>query len=162
MLPYGARIFHGMRPSDTHTVKVLGVLAGEGTAAGEARFATFTAVERGQMPKTLHCHPTEEAMERFLLHQSREGELESLESHILGCEGCVDRLERMEPEIVETKLALKQMLAIGAIDCETARGRLASIPDNYWPFSDTGPNQIPRDCLSHTAPVRERSSVVVN
>src|SRR5207248_1085507 len=56
-------------------------------------------------------HPTEEALERFLLHQSREAELEVLETHILVCESCVTRLEDLEVRIAAAKLALTVILA---------------------------------------------------
>ena len=63
------------------------------------------------MLKIDHDHPAEEALERFLLHHSRQEELELLEIHILGCEACVNRLEKLEPEIAATKLALEHLLA---------------------------------------------------
>lgn len=59
--------------------------------------------------QNLHCdHPTEEQLERFLLHQSDEQELETLETHILACESCVTRLEDLELQIAAMKLALRQ------------------------------------------------------
>lgn len=53
-------------------------------------------------------HPTEEALERFLLNQSPEVELEILETHILACESCVQKLEILETQIKATKIALRQ------------------------------------------------------
>ena len=58
-------------------------------------------------------HPTEEALERYLLERTNEQELESLETHILACESCITRLETLEPEIVSLKSAL--------VDFEEAR-----------------------------------------
>jgi hypothetical protein len=63
------------------------------------------------MQSTYFDHPTEEALERFLLHQSREEELEVLETHILACESCVIRLEDLEVRIAATKLAPNEILA---------------------------------------------------
>lgn len=54
-------------------------------------------------------HPAEEALERFLLHQSSDEELDVVETHILACESCVTRLENLEVEIAATKLALQEM-----------------------------------------------------
>jgi hypothetical protein len=64
-----------------------------------------------RMHSTNPDHPTEEALERFLLHQSREAELEVLETHILACESCVTRLEDLEVRIAAAKLALTEILA---------------------------------------------------
>lgn len=54
-------------------------------------------------------HPVEEALERFLLHQSPEEELDAVETHILGCDTCVARLEALETEIAVMKNALGQL-----------------------------------------------------
>ena len=51
-------------------------------------------------------HPTEDALERFLLNQSEKEELESVEIHILSCVACVNRLETIELNIRVIKLAL--------------------------------------------------------
>ncbi len=51
-------------------------------------------------------HPTEEALERYLLQRTDEQELESLETHILACESCITRLEILEPEMLTLKAAL--------------------------------------------------------
>ncbi len=56
-------------------------------------------------------HPSEDELERFVLHQSQEEELESVETHILACESCVTRLEDLETEITVTKLALRKLQA---------------------------------------------------
>ena len=63
------------------------------------------------MQSTYFDHPTEEALERFLLHQSPEEELEVLETHILACESCVTRLEDLEVWLAATKLALSENLS---------------------------------------------------
>ena len=52
-------------------------------------------------------HPNEDALERFLLNQSEEDELEIVETHILACEACVTRLETLEFQIEATKVALR-------------------------------------------------------
>ncbi len=54
-------------------------------------------------------HPSEDNLERFVLHQMQEEELESLESHILACDSCVARLEYLELNIAATKMALAQV-----------------------------------------------------
>jgi anti-sigma factor RsiW len=54
-------------------------------------------------------HPAEEALERYVLHQSPEAELETVETHIMACENCVERLEQVELQISATKLALQQL-----------------------------------------------------
>ena len=51
-------------------------------------------------------HPTEETLERFLLHKSQDEELEVLETHILACESCITRLETLEAELTTMKEAL--------------------------------------------------------
>jgi len=56
-------------------------------------------------------HPSEEALERFLLNMSSEQELETLETHVLACEYCVDQLEALETQIAATRLALRQLEA---------------------------------------------------
>lgn len=54
-------------------------------------------------------HPAEEALERYLLHQSSESELETVETHFMACDNCVARLEQVEFQISATKLALQQL-----------------------------------------------------
>ena len=54
-------------------------------------------------------HPTEETLERFLLHQMQEEELENMETHILACDSCVARLEELEIQIAATKIALAEL-----------------------------------------------------
>lgn len=56
-------------------------------------------------------HPHEDALERFLLNQSEEEELEIVETHILACESCVTRLETLEFNLAATKLALNNLQA---------------------------------------------------
>ena len=56
-------------------------------------------------------HPHEDALERFLLGQSEEEELEVVETHLLACEACVTRLETLEFDIAATKVALQIMRA---------------------------------------------------
>jgi anti-sigma factor RsiW len=54
-------------------------------------------------------HPSEETLERFVLHQMQEEELEGMESHIMACDNCVSRLEFLEIQIAATKLALADL-----------------------------------------------------
>jgi hypothetical protein len=74
------------------------------------------------MQSTYSDHPTEEALERFLLHQSREAELEVLETHILACESCVTRLEHLEVWLAATKLALNEILAQKSVKATANEG----------------------------------------
>lgn len=53
-------------------------------------------------------HPNEEALERFLLRRSEEPEIEMVETHILACDACVERLEILETQIAATKIALQE------------------------------------------------------
>jgi hypothetical protein len=48
-------------------------------------------------------HPSEEALESFLLNRLPEAELEIVETHILACESCVEQLENLEILIAATK-----------------------------------------------------------
>ena len=55
-------------------------------------------------------HPSEEDLERFLLHRiESEAELEGMETHILACHSCVTRLEDLEIQIAATKMALADL-----------------------------------------------------
>jgi hypothetical protein len=56
-------------------------------------------------------HPNEDALERLLLNQSDEEELEIVETHILGCESCVTRLEGLELNLAAMKMALETFQA---------------------------------------------------
>lgn len=60
-------------------------------------------------------HPSEEALERFLLKMSPEEELETLETHMLACEYCVDQLETLETQIAATRVALRKVEADRAL-----------------------------------------------
>ena len=51
-------------------------------------------------------HPSEEALERFLLNRSEESEVEILETHVLACESCITRLETLESDLITLKTAL--------------------------------------------------------
>ncbi len=53
-------------------------------------------------------HPNEEALERFLFRRSEQPELEMVETHILACDACVERLEGLEMQIAATKIALQE------------------------------------------------------
>ena len=54
-------------------------------------------------------HPSEDELERFLLHRMDETELEQAETHILACHSCVTRLENLEIQIAATKMALADL-----------------------------------------------------
>src|SRR5450755_314402 len=61
------------------------------------------------MSNTYLQHPAESALERFLLHNNDEVELDTVESHILTCESCLTRLEILEFQIAVTKIALQNI-----------------------------------------------------
>jgi anti-sigma factor RsiW len=69
-------------------------------------------------------HPSEEALERFLLKQSPETELEVVETHILACSSCVAKLEHLETQIAVTKIALEEL--------QHAPQQAKSIPKSFW------------------------------
>src|ERR1700733_8147362 len=56
-------------------------------------------------------HPSEEALERFLLNMSSGEEIEGVETHVLACGHCVEHLESLEAQIAATRLALQKMEA---------------------------------------------------
>lgn len=68
------------------------------------RSTGFNSVLEMQQPELQH--PTEETLENFLLHRMQDEELETTETHILGCDSCVARLEVMEIQLEATKIAL--------------------------------------------------------
>jgi anti-sigma factor RsiW len=60
-------------------------------------------------------HPSEDALERFLLNQSDEEEFEAVETHYLACEACVTRLEALELDLAARKMAIRTYLAEQAV-----------------------------------------------
>jgi hypothetical protein len=54
-------------------------------------------------------HPSEETLERFVMHQMREEELDTVEAHILACDDCVSRLEFLETQVAATRVALAEL-----------------------------------------------------
>ena len=48
-------------------------------------------------------HPDEETLERFILNRCKEGELEMVEMHVIGCESCVESLETLEEDLLNLK-----------------------------------------------------------
>lgn len=54
-------------------------------------------------------HPSEDALERFLLHHAQEDELDRVETHILSCAACVTRLEELELHLAAVKVALREL-----------------------------------------------------
>lgn len=61
------------------------------------------------MNESYREHPSEEALERFLLNMSPEEEIEELETHVLACGQCVDKLEMLETQIAATRMALQSL-----------------------------------------------------
>jgi hypothetical protein len=67
------------------------------------------------MNESYRDHKDDEALERFLLNMSSEEELEILESHIIACGYCIERLETLETDIGAIRLALRQTEAVNRI-----------------------------------------------
>jgi hypothetical protein len=62
-----------------------------------------TKTKHQPMTNPYSDHPSEEALESFLLNRLSEAELEIVETHILACELCVEQLEELETLIAATK-----------------------------------------------------------
>ena len=56
-------------------------------------------------------HPSEDALERYLLNTATETELETIETHFLACDACVTRLEALTEEVTVMKTALASLEA---------------------------------------------------
>jgi hypothetical protein len=54
-------------------------------------------------------HPSEETLELFLFNRLPEEDLDSLETHVLACEHCVECLETLETQIAATRVALQNL-----------------------------------------------------
>ena len=63
------------------------------------RATTLVVFCKDDMQNTPLEHPSEEMLERYVLHQSTELELDTIETHVLACESCVARLEDLEAYI---------------------------------------------------------------
>jgi hypothetical protein len=61
------------------------------------------------MQNTYLEHPSEEMLERYILHQSSERELDSIETHVLACEDCITRLEDLESYIAVFRQASSEL-----------------------------------------------------
>jgi hypothetical protein len=60
-------------------------------------------------------HPAEDALERFVLHRCPEEELETVETHILACDMCVERLEALENQIADLRMGYEQLQRESAV-----------------------------------------------
>ncbi len=69
------------------------------TSLNMQRMALFLTPMSGQQIE----HPDEEMLERFVLNRCTDGELELIETHVIGCEACVCKLEKLEEELVNLK-----------------------------------------------------------
>lgn len=81
-------------------------------------------------------HPAEEALERFLLHQCPDEELDTVETHILGCGACVSRLEALETQVADLRLGFeelerKQAVAVAAKQ-HRSRKTWFTVPNLAW------------------------------
>jgi hypothetical protein len=54
-------------------------------------------------------HPSEEMLERYILHHSNETELDTVETHVLACDNCVARLEDLESYVSAMREANRQL-----------------------------------------------------
>src|ERR1700761_3111870 len=75
------------------------------------------------MQNSYLTHPAEEALERFLLHQSPEDELDVVETHILACDACVSRLEVLGNQISTMKNALLELQQQSAVAAASQQHR---------------------------------------
>ncbi len=108
-------------------------------------------------------HPAEEALERFLLHQCPDEELEAVETHILACDGCVSRLESLETQIAVTKIALRELERESAIAVAARQHRSwktwFTVPNLSWAGAAAalvaGGLIVTPQLMRHTAPVAE-------
>ncbi len=66
-------------------------------------------------------HPSEESLERYIMHRSNPVELDVIETHILACPDCVARLERAEMYIATMRSACRELG-----DTQTQRADLIS------------------------------------
>lgn len=94
-------------------------------------------------------HPDDESLECFIL-KTAQGELESLELHLLSCSSCIDRLEFLEKEIAAIRLALRK----GLEDQPIAQSLSAATPevgDEVEP--DVGMNMKASQSRTHCSPI---------
>ena len=56
-------------------------------------------------------HPTEDALERYLLQRMLEHDIERIETHVLCCDSCLDKLEALDVYVKAVKLALRASMA---------------------------------------------------
>jgi hypothetical protein len=54
-------------------------------------------------------HPSEEMLERYILHHSNETELDTIETHVLACDNCIARLEDLESYVTAMREANRQL-----------------------------------------------------
>lgn len=111
-------------------------------------------------------HPAEEALERFVLHQCPDEELETVETHILACGACVSRLEALETQVADLRLGFEELERQHAV-------ALAAKQHRSWKTWFTVPNlawagaaavvvvglAITPQLLHHPAPLAEVSLV---
>lgn len=70
-----------------------------------------TSIPVVDMPNPDQTHPSDEALERFLLNQLQEQEADWVEEHMLVCGQCLDRVQILEEEIADLKRALQETAA---------------------------------------------------
>ena len=63
------------------------------------RMALFLTSMSGE----LIDHPDEDSLERFIMNRCDAAELEMVETHVIGCETCVQKLEMLEEGLVNLK-----------------------------------------------------------
>ena len=54
-------------------------------------------------------HPSEEMLERYILHHSNEMELDTVETHVLACDNCIARLEDLESYVAVMREANREL-----------------------------------------------------
>jgi hypothetical protein len=88
--------------------------------------------------KNFFEHPTEEALEQFVMNRLDEADLEYVETHIMACEPCVSRLEALEVQVPAMQGALQQMETqrqrkeAAAAERKATWRRLFTVPNLSW------------------------------
>jgi hypothetical protein len=111
-------------------------------------------------------HPAEEALERFLLHQCPDDELETVETHILACGACVSRLEALETQVANLRLGFEELERQRAVAVAAKQHRSwktwFTVPNLAWAGAAAvvvAGLAITPQLLRHPAPLAEVSLV---
>ena len=76
-------------------------------------------------------HPAEDALETCILQRMPEHDVERIETHVLSCDSCIDKLEALDVYVKAVKLALRASMAQEADAPDLAR----ATQRGWFPFS---------------------------